>query len=189
MRHMHEHIHHSGPHHACGNRSRHDERRGPGRHPDAHRFGGRGGGPRARRGDVRLAILFLLAEAPANGYSLIGQIAARTDDRWRPSPGSIYPVLQHFAEEGLITRESDDQGNFSITETGRAHLAEHQEQADRVWDNGREDTVSQEHLRESLHKLMGASREIGVSGSDEQRTKATEMIDNLRRALYGILSE
>jgi DNA-binding PadR family transcriptional regulator len=156
---------------------------------DGPGFGGHRGGPRARRGDVRLAILLLLAEAPANGYSLISQIAARTDDRWRPSPGSIYPVLQHLTEEGLAEREGGDQGTLTITEAGRAHLAEHQEQADRVWDNGRESTVSGEQLRESLHKLMGASREIGISGSDEQRTRATELIDNLRRALYGILAE
>jgi DNA-binding PadR family transcriptional regulator len=189
MRHIHEHFHHPGRQHACGNRSRHDERRGPGRHLDGHGFGGHRGGPRARRGDVRLAILLLLAEAPANGYSLIGQIAARTDDRWRPSPGSIYPVLQHLTEEGLAEREGGDQGTLSITEAGRAHLAEHQDQADRVWDNGREVNASQEQLRESLHKLMGASREIAVSGSEEQRAKATEMIDNLRRTLYGILAE
>src|SRR5271155_2365945 len=57
------------------------------------RFGGRG--PRVRRGDVRAAILDLLAEGqPWNGYQIIQEIAARTDDLWRPSAGSVYPALQ-----------------------------------------------------------------------------------------------
>ena len=58
-----------------------------------------------------------------------------------------------------------------------------------MWDNGRADSDAQEQLRQSLHKLMGATREVASSGTDDQRAKATELIDNLRRALYGILSE
>jgi len=190
MRHMHITATCLGPNHRRGHQLHHGEHRGPGRHRgDAHRFSGHGGGRRARRGDVRLAILLLLAEAPANGYSLIGQIAARTDDRWRPSPGSIYPVLQHLTEEGLVTRDGDDQGMLTISEAGRAYLAEHQDQAGRVWDNGQADSPAQEQLHQSLRKLMGATREMSVSGSDEQRARAAEMIDTLRRTLYGILAE
>src|ERR1700678_2485131 len=57
------------------------------------RFGGRG--PRVRRGDVRAAILDLLAEGqPWNGYQIIQEIGARTEGVWRPSAGSVYPALQ-----------------------------------------------------------------------------------------------
>ena len=57
------------------------------------RFGGRG--PRVRRGDVRAAILDLLAEGePWNGYQIIQEIGARTQGVWRPSAGSVYPALQ-----------------------------------------------------------------------------------------------
>ena len=52
---------------------------------------GRGRGGRARRGDVRLALLRLLAEEPANGYQLMQTIEERSGGRWRPSPGSVYP--------------------------------------------------------------------------------------------------
>ncbi|MEO6116813.1 MAG: PadR family transcriptional regulator, partial [Pseudolysinimonas sp.] len=45
-----------------------------------------GGHGRARKGDVRAAILSLLSEAPATGYALIKGIAERTDQAWRPSP-------------------------------------------------------------------------------------------------------
>src|SRR5271169_3239052 len=53
------------------------------------RFRGPGGrGPRVRRGDVRAAILDLLAEGreeaqPWNGYQIIQEIGGRTQGVWR----------------------------------------------------------------------------------------------------------
>ncbi len=47
----------------------------------------RGGGPKVRRGDVRAAVLALLAEEPRNGYQIIQEIAERSDGIWRPSGG------------------------------------------------------------------------------------------------------
>ena len=59
-------------------------------------------GPRARRGDVRAAVLVLLAEEPRNGYQLMQEIEERSDGVWRPSPGSVYPALQLLEDEGLV---------------------------------------------------------------------------------------
>ena len=67
-----------------------------------------GRGPRARRGDVRAAILDLLAEGePWNGYQIIREIAERTHGVWRPSAGSVYPALQQLEDEGLISPEGE----------------------------------------------------------------------------------
>ena len=83
-------------------------------------FGGPGpfgrGGPRgrgrgrARRGDVRLALLRLLAEEPRNGYQLMQTIEERSGGRWRPSPGSVYPTLAQLEDEGLIRSTESDGG-------------------------------------------------------------------------------
>ncbi len=160
-----------------------------GHHRGGPRHGGRGDGRRARRGDIRLAILQLIAEEPANGYGLIAKIAERTDDRWRPSPGSIYPVLQLLVEEGFASREEGEQGLYTITDAGREYLTTHTEQAQQVWDNGRGETESEEQMRESLHKLMGAAREVSINGTEDQRSRASALLDDIRRQLYGILSE
>src|SRR5688500_19033749 len=48
-------------------------------------------GPKVRRGDVRAAILDVLAVRPMNGYQIIQEIADRTGGTWKPSPGSVYP--------------------------------------------------------------------------------------------------
>src|SRR5262245_6509535 len=49
-------------------------------------FGGPGPSRRGR-GDVRLAILGILASEPMHGYQLIREIANRSDGSWRVSPG------------------------------------------------------------------------------------------------------
>ncbi|HYI24380.1 MAG TPA: PadR family transcriptional regulator [Thermomicrobiales bacterium] len=162
---------------------------GHGPHRGGPHAGWRGDGRRARRGDVRFAVLQLIADEPANGYALITKIAERTNDRWRPSPGSIYPVLQMLVDEGLAEKEEGDQGRYTITDAGRQYLAGNREQADRVWDNGRGASESEESLRESLHKLMGATHEVSASGSDDQRARATALLDDVRKQIYGILSE
>src|ERR1700678_2150974 len=66
---------------------------GPPFGPPFARRGGMGGGGRARRGNVRAAILALLAERPMHGYEIIQEVAERSQDLWKPSPGSVYPTL------------------------------------------------------------------------------------------------
>ena len=65
--------------------------RGPGFGPGFGPWGGRGPwgpprGPRRERGDVRAAILLLLAEQPRHGYEILTEISDRSDGRWQPSP-------------------------------------------------------------------------------------------------------
>ena len=88
-------------------------------------FGGPFGGGRGRRrrGDVRAAVLILLAEEPRNGYQLMQTIEERSDGRWRPSPGSVYPTLAQLEDEGLIRGiERDGTKLFELTDAGREQV-------------------------------------------------------------------
>src|SRR5918993_3205588 len=82
-------------------------------------FGPGPGGPfrpgrgRGRRGDVRAALLLLLAEEPRNGYQLIQEIERRSDGVWRPSPGSVYPALQQLEDEGLVAPTEEGRKAFT----------------------------------------------------------------------------
>src|SRR3954452_18836148 len=86
--------------------------RGPRRHRERPPWGRGGvGGPygqrrrRRPRGDVRAALLLLLAEQPFNGYGLMQEIEQRSNGEWRPSPGSVYPALSQLEDEGLVRSE------------------------------------------------------------------------------------
>ena len=90
-----------------------------------HRGRGRG---RAHRGDVRAAVLQLLAEEPMHGYQLMQAIAERSGGRWTPSPGAIYPTLNQLEDEGLVVVTADAGRKLAtLTDAGREHISAHQE--------------------------------------------------------------
>jgi DNA-binding PadR family transcriptional regulator len=55
-----------------------------------------------------MVVLSLLSAGPKNGVELINEIEALTRGWWRPSPGSIYPLLKDLEEEGLVKKSKDD---------------------------------------------------------------------------------
>jgi DNA-binding PadR family transcriptional regulator len=156
---------------------------GPGGH-----WGGRGG--RARRGDVRAALLALLAEEPRNGYQLMQEIERRSEGVWRPSPGSVYPALQQLEDEGLV-RSDDTEGRklFHLTDEGR-QAAEAATAAGAPWD------AASESVDSDVWELFNVARQVGMAifqlaqaGTPDQVAAAREVLTNARRALYGILAE
>src|SRR5437879_4867433 len=67
--------------------------------------GRRRGRGRARRGDIRAAILLVLADRPMHGYEVMNELTERSGGVWRPSPGSVYPTLQQLEDEELVAPE------------------------------------------------------------------------------------
>jgi DNA-binding PadR family transcriptional regulator len=104
--------------------------------------GGRGWGGNAFRvgkmladGDLRIIVLALLADGPRHGYDIIKAIEEKSSGIYSPSPGVVYPTLTYLEEVGYASATSD--GNkrvYTITDSGRAHLAENRELADLVLD-------------------------------------------------------
>jgi DNA-binding PadR family transcriptional regulator len=162
--------------------------RGPfGPHGHGGGFGGPGGG-RARRGDVRAAVLRLLVEQPMHGYQIIQELSARSGGAWSPSAGSVYPTLQLLADEGLVVaEEANGKKVFSLTEAGIAAVAETADQP-APWDEVAEgDTAT--GLRDATAALMPAIMQIGKNGSADQRTRAAAVLNNARKELYALLAE
>ncbi len=158
---------------------------GPG--PRGRRRGGHG--PRGRRGDVRAAILVLLTERPMHGYEMIQEIAERSQDLWRPSPGSVYPTLQLLADEGLITATESEGSKklFELTDAGKA-AAEKVETP--PWDEIA-DGVDPAHLnlRAAVGQLFGAVAQSAHAASAEQQQRIIEIVNNARREIYTILGQ
>jgi DNA-binding PadR family transcriptional regulator len=96
--------------------------------------GPQGRGPRVRRGDVRAAVLDVLAAEPMNGYQVIQQITERTEGAWRPSPGSVYPTISQLEDEGLVEADAaDGRRTLRLTAEGESYVAEHPEELAAVW--------------------------------------------------------
>jgi DNA-binding PadR family transcriptional regulator len=147
--------------------------------------GGRG---RKRRGDVRVALLLLLAEEPRNGYQLMQTIEERSGGRWRPSPGSVYPTLAQLEDEGLI-RSFDREGTklFEITDAGREHLAGRDEELP-PWES-EEDSEMVVDLKSEMKQLHATTAFVLHSGDAEQIERAAKLLADTRRALFRLLAE
>ncbi len=169
---------------------------GPGFGPG---FGGPGfGGPlgrrgrgRARRGDVRQAVLALLAEAPLNGYQMIQKLAEHTEGGWKPSPGAIYPALAQLEDEGLI-EQFDNEGtkSYRLTDAGCTAAAEITE---KPWDafNADNAPLHPEAIKGMWKEFGGlamAAQELTRSGSRGQQEQAAQLLSGTRRKLYGLLA-
>ncbi|GGI43981.1 DNA-binding PadR family transcriptional regulator [Agromyces flavus] len=157
--------------------------------------------PRMGKGDVRAAVLALLAEKPMHGYQIISEISERSGGAWKPSAGSVYPTLQLLADEGLITaEESNGRKTYTLTEAGKA---EAEASADRApWpmggtttsgggssSSGRRDWGNAGPLAKAGMDLAQAAAAVGRSGKPEQVKQAVEIIDEARRRLYSILAQ
>ena len=179
----------------CERHGHQAHRHGFGRHAEfarsrSLRYGRGRGGPRARRGDVRAAILALLAERPMHGYEMIKEIEERTQGAWVPSAGSIYPTLQMLEDEGLIRgEESEGKRRFTLTEEGTAAQREKAGE-ESPWDAVRADAAPEQiQLAESMKKLHHAIRQAFVAGDDGQQKRVRELLDETRGKIYAILAE
>lgn len=146
-------------------------------------------GPKARRGDVRAAILSVLVDAPRNGYQVIQEIAERTGGAWKPSPGSIYPTLQQLEDEGLVF-QTEDAGRkaYALTDEGRSYVEGHPDEMAAPW-AGMGESEAEGDLRPVLGQVAAAMWQVMAVGSPEQQTAAKDAIVELRKTLYGILAE
>lgn len=154
----------------------------------AHGFAGFGG-MRARRGDIRSAVLRLLSEAPMHGYQIIQELKTRSEGTWTPSPGSVYPALQLLADEGLVSaEEASGKKVYSLTEAGKAEVAKTADQP-APWEEAAQGDSGTAGYRETVGRLMPAVFHIGKDGSPDQVKAAIEVLEDARKKLYAILAE
>jgi len=149
-------------------------------------FGGR---PKVARGDVRIAILHLLAEEPMHGYQIIQEISDRTDGVWQPSPGSVYPTLQQLEDEGLVEADQREGKNvFALTAEGTkaASALDAAPPWERMGSNADGELLS---LREAGFQVGGAVMQVARAGSGDQVDRTIAILNDARKKIYQILAE
>ena len=130
-------------------------------------WGGMGGRFRGGRvfghGDLKLILLSLIAEQPRHGYELIRTIEEMFDGAYAPSPGAVYPTLTLLEELGHASVQNDDGKKlYTITEEGKAFLAENKDAVDAVMSRMQQTAkmfaraAAPMALREAMHNLKRA---------------------------------
>jgi DNA-binding PadR family transcriptional regulator len=153
------------------------------------------------KGFVRYEVLESLSEKPMSGSEIINEIKNRTEGRWKPSPGSIYPLLAWLQDNGHVKELPVDQNGmkrYELTDSGKILLeeqtkimAEHRKRMKEYAKNrvrfSRErffgppflgallSGLSEEKLAEAkktMHKLVTAFFELGQSLNEHASDKA-----------------
>jgi DNA-binding PadR family transcriptional regulator len=140
------------------------------------------------RGRVPDLLLAALLDGPAHGYELMDRLEAFSGGNWRPSPGSVYPLLQAFEDQGLVqAQESQGRRVFALTDAGRERAQERRAGAEPA-----SFPADSHHskLRTEVEQLRVAAKQVAsVATSEEELEKAAAIIRTARQALYRLLAE
>ena len=156
-------------------------------------FGGPGFGPgrRAGRGDIRAAILALLAEEPMHGYQIIQVISERSGGNWTPSPGSVYPTLQQLEDEGLDRARAPPSpaGASTRSPTPDARRRPRPARAPGTRPSARTIDDDLVELRDLVHQVLAATRQVAQAGTAAQIKGAQDVLRAARKGIYRLLAE
>jgi DNA-binding PadR family transcriptional regulator len=173
-------------------RGREADGEGDERGPDSFR------GRRDRRGrmfasgELRLALLALIAENPSHGYELIKAIEEMTGGDYAPSPGAVYPTLQLLEDEGAI-EEAEAEGAkkpFAATAQGREELEARKDEVEalmrRLGHHGERTTSVRSHdVFRAMGNLGSVLKNRARAGKLDERTinEIVDMIDEMAKRI------
>lgn len=118
------------------------------------------------RGMLRHMSFQFLREKPMSGSEIVDKIEEYTD--WRPSPGSIYPLLSQMQETGMIQPHKDNDPSlkrFKLTEKGKQHANEH--------------SVIDKHIRGRNMMIRKMYWKLHQGMSDELYDSLKDLLDTL----------
>ena len=184
---------HIRQHEGRSRRNRRGDRGLTPRGKDRHQHGGgrrHRHGDRARRGDVRAAILLALADAPMHGYQLIQEIDERSGGVWHPSPGAIYPALALLEDEGLVTIALDGGRKMAtLTDAGRSYIDENRDALGDPFNMQGGPNPALREIGDQMRDLMIATKVLARGADDDQLAKIRDLLAQTRRDVYRILAD
>lgn len=164
------------------------------------------------KGFLRYQVLELLNEKPHSGSEIMNEVEKRTHGVWRPSPGSVYPLLAWLQDNGYIKEvPSEESGvkRYMLTDKGRQLLEEQRKLKTQFGKGGRIFTPpffgalwlripgeEAEQLRASASRLLKALMKLGLNLEErfsDHAVKETlrildetaQKIEDLNRKLWG----
>ena len=149
------------------------------------------------RGDLKYVVLELLMEKPRHGYEIIRALGDRFGGFYAPSPGAVYPTLEMLADmDYVIATEQDGKKIYSITDQGRAFVAERKSVIDEIRD--RMGGWWNPEFRQQLSDMKQELRDLGrlfdrrmrIHWADPQKLhRIHEVISRARLDIEAILTE
>ncbi|AOL94259.1 PadR family transcriptional regulator [Porphyrobacter sp. LM 6] len=144
------------------------------------------------QGELRLALLALIAENPSHGYELIKAIEEMTGGDYAPSPGAVYPTLQLLEDEGSI-EEAQAEGAkkpFAATAQGLEELEDRKDEVKELMRRlgrhaERTTTVRSHDVFRAMGNLGSVLKNRAKAGKLDEATinEIVDMIDEMAKRI------
>jgi DNA-binding PadR family transcriptional regulator len=137
------------------------------------------------KGILYLFVLHSLKEKPKSGYELLKEIKEKTEGMWKPSKGTLYPILNSMEEEKLIklSRKGKREKNiFELTKKGKEKLAE-------IKECKKEFSKKILHFRSIMHDIFGVEKKSLRHLMLEIRQEIEEMPESKKQKAEKILEK
>lgn len=128
---------------------------------------------RTKRGLPHMTI-YLLTSGPKNGVELMDGVQSITRGWWRPTPGSIYPMLKDMTDQGLVRKRED--GRYELTQKGR-------QQAHDAFGHHRREHRPQttDDMLNQMESLVSYMEDLKKAAPNEIRLRAGALSDISKR--------
>jgi DNA-binding PadR family transcriptional regulator len=122
---------------------------------------------------LRNWIVAIVRRRPRNGAELMDDMEFMTHGWWRPSPGSVYPLLEEMVKEGTLRRRDD----------GRYELVDARDPFGWDWPRPRAARTPQEVARElnGLAAFLEDLKRSEPSATASIQGELDEIVERLRR--------
>ncbi len=159
------------------------------------------------KGFLRYQLLKKLSEEPKSGSEIMNELENETNGYWKPSPGSIYPLLAWLQDQRYV-KEADQAEpgirRYALTEEGKAllhretksreEISKHLEHFGHIWydstsghrgEPGKAARDLFKALRDLHHELRKEHPKEKVEETRKALQEATEQIRGITRKLQG----
>jgi DNA-binding PadR family transcriptional regulator len=159
------------------------------------------------KGFLRYQLVRKLSERPMSGSEIMSELESETKGYWKPSPGSVYPLLAWLQDQRYIKEaEQTEPGirRYTITEQGKAFLeveTKSREEINKRLQNfgntwygfhrepeGEEGRTAREFfraVRDLHHELRKAHSKDSLQESKTALEEATKQIQEITKKLRG----
>jgi DNA-binding PadR family transcriptional regulator len=157
------------------------------------------------KGFLRYQLLKKLSEEPKSGSEIMSELEKETNGYWKPSPGSIYPLLSWLQDEKYVKEvDQTEPGTrrYTLTEEGKALLQtetksreeinKHLEPFGRIWygafwghrgESGKAARDLFRAVRDLHHELRREYPKETIQETNEALQEATRQIREITRRL------
>jgi DNA-binding PadR family transcriptional regulator len=128
------------------------------------------------KGFIRYHVLEALNEKPMSGSEIMGEIEKNTSGFWKPSPGSIYPLLSWLQDNGYVKELPTENGlkRYELTENGKALLQEQKKIRQKFREAG---FAPSPPFFDIAHKKLGAEKTLEARNSMRRLDRAIFQLD------------